>query len=108
MIGKIIADENFTEEVMVEDREISSIYCCDLLSIAMAKAPMDGIWVTVMANANTLAVASLADISCVVFADGTRLTPQDSQTAKDKGINVLYTNLDIFTAAVKIKEILGL
>ena len=29
-------------------REISRIFCCDLLSIAMGKAPADGVWVTVM------------------------------------------------------------
>ena len=30
------------------DREISRVFCCDLLSIAMGKAPADGVWVTVM------------------------------------------------------------
>ena len=43
------------------DRDISRVFCCDLLSIAMGKAPTDGAWVTVMANMNTLAVAALTD-----------------------------------------------
>ena len=43
------------------DREVSKVFCCDLLSIAMGKAPADGVWVTVMGNKNTLAVATLTD-----------------------------------------------
>ena len=41
------------------DRNISGLFCCDLLSIAMSKAPEDSVWVTVMGNINTLAVAAL-------------------------------------------------
>ena len=47
------------------DREIRRIYCCDLLSLAMARAPADCAWVTVMGNMNTVAVATLADAACV-------------------------------------------
>ena len=35
-----------------EDREIRKIYCCDLLSLAMARAPADCAWVTVMGTKN--------------------------------------------------------
>ncbi len=38
-------------------REISTVFCCDLLSIAMGRAPAGCAWVTVMGNMNTLAVA---------------------------------------------------
>lgn len=52
-----------------EDREIRKIYCCDLLSLAMARAPADCAWVTVMGNMNTVAVATLADAACIVLAE---------------------------------------
>ena len=47
------------------DRNISGLFCCDLLSIAMSKAPEDSVWVTVMGNINTLAVAALCDVGCM-------------------------------------------
>ena len=50
---------NLGEEL---DREVTKVFCCDLLSIAMGKAPADGAWVTVMGNVNTIAVATLAEI----------------------------------------------
>ena len=37
--------------------EIAKVFCCDLLSIAMSKAPENGAWVTVMGNKNTLALS---------------------------------------------------
>ena len=45
-------------------REIEKIYCCDLLSIVMSRAPASCAWVTVMGNVNAAAEASLADMSC--------------------------------------------
>ena len=55
------------------EREITTIFCCDLLSIAMSKAPAGSVWVTVMGNRNTLAVASLAEVACIVLAEGVSL-----------------------------------
>ena len=51
------------------ERDITVPFCCDLLSIAMGQAPSGSAWVTVMSNLNTLAVASLADVACVILAE---------------------------------------
>ena len=49
-------------------RELTGgVYCCDLLSIVMGRAPANSLWVTVMGNVNAMAVASLADTACVVI-----------------------------------------
>ena len=39
------------------DEEVTSVECCDLLSVAMGNLPSGCAWVTVMSNINTLAVA---------------------------------------------------
>ena len=42
------------------EREIAGgVYCCDLLSIVMGRAPADCLWVTVMGNVNAAAVATI-------------------------------------------------
>lgn len=84
------------------DREILIPYCCDLLSIAMGKMPADSAWVTVMGNINTLAVATLADASCIILAEGSRLDEPALKKAKEQGITVLMTELPIFDAALII------
>ena len=88
------------------DREISKPFCCDLLSIAMSKAPAGGAWVTVMGNMNTLAVAALSDTACVIMAENAHLDQTAMNKARVQGITVLETELPIFDAALKIFRLL--
>jgi len=88
------------------NREISVTYCCDLLSIAMGKMPEEAAWVTVMGNINTLAVASLTDVSCVILAEGSHLDEPAVTKAKEQGISVFETELPIFDAALIIYQLL--
>ena len=86
------------------DRELSRVFCCDLLSIAMGTAPADGVWVTVMGNKNTLAVASLTDTACIVLAEGVSLDEGTLEKAEEEGIAVLSTELPVFDIALEIYE----
>ncbi|MEY8339323.1 hypothetical protein AALB16_15090 [Lachnospiraceae bacterium 62-35] len=85
-------------------RDIEAVYCCDLLSIAMGRAPSGCAWVTVMANLNTLAVASLADAACVIMAEGVKLDEMALKKAAIEGICVLETEEPVFQAALKVHE----
>ena len=85
-------------------REISRVFCCDLLSIAMGKAPADGVWVTVMGNRNTLAVASLTDTACIILAEGVSLDEETLKKAREERIAVLSTDLPVFDAALKVYQ----
>lgn len=80
------------------------VFCCDLLSIAMGKAPADGVWVTVMGNRNTLAVASLTDTACIVLAEGVSLDEGSLAKAEEEGIAVLSTDLPSFDIALEIYQ----
>ena len=84
------------------EREISRVFCCDLLSIAMSKAPAGGVWVTVMGNKNTLAVASLTDTACIVLAEGVSLDDSTLAKAGEEGIAVAATELPVFDMALQI------
>lgn len=86
------------------EREISRVFCCDLLSIAMGKAPADGVWVTVMGNRNTLAVASLTDTACIVLAEGVSLDEGTISKASEERIAVLSTELPAFDIALEIYQ----
>jgi len=85
-----------------ENKEIGSVFCCDLLSIVMAKASMDCVWVTIMANINSLAVASLVDMSCIVFAEGIMPDELTINKAKEQGITIFYSEKPIFECALLI------
>lgn len=86
------------------EREITTPFCCDLLSVAMGRAPAGCAWVTVMGNMNTLAVASLADAACIIMAEGALLDDVAMKKAKDQEITVLKTEDPIFEAALWIYQ----
>lgn len=84
------------------DRVITGPFCCDLLSVAMGKAPAGCAWVTVMANMNTLAVASLTDAACVILAEDALADEMVLAKAAQQGITVFCTGMPIFDAALSI------
>lgn len=86
------------------ERAITKPFCCDLLSVAMGRAPEGCAWVTVMGNMNTLAVASLVDAACVIMAEGAMLDEAALKKAKEQEITVFKTELPIFEAALAIWE----
>ena len=92
------------EEGAQIDREITVPFCCDLLSIAMSRAPEGCAWVTVMGNINTLAVAALCDVGCIVLAEGISLDDAARAKAVQQHITVLNTDMPIFDAALKVHE----
>ena len=64
--------EKLDLKVLVEgdtEREITGCYIGDLLSWVMGRAPEDSAWLTVMGNINSIAVATLADVSCIVLVE---------------------------------------
>lgn len=86
------------------DRNVTGVFCCDLLSIAMGKAPADSAWVTVMGNVNTIAVATLTDVSCVIMAEGAVLDEVARAKAKEQGVTVLASEEPVFDTALKIYQ----
>lgn len=89
-----------------QEREITSVYCCDLLSLAMVRAPAEGAWVTVMGNINVVAVASLAEVSCIIVAEGMPVDAGAMARAEEKEIAVFTTDLPVFEAAKVVDSLL--
>jgi hypothetical protein len=88
------------------DREIDGVYACDLLSWVMGRAKCDNAWITIMSNINILAVASLSDVSCIILAEGVTVEQEVIDTALDKEINILSTDMDIYNTAVYLNEVI--
>ena len=84
------------------DRTVEGAYIGDLLSWVMGRAKSDSAWITIMSNVNVIAVASLADVSCVIFSEGVVPSEDIIKTAEEKGINILSSPLPSYETAVKI------
>ena len=88
------------------DREINGAYMGDLLSWVMGRAMADNAWITIMSNVNVVAVASLADVACVILCEGVELPEDVKATAEQKGINILATELPAYEAAVQLSQLI--
>lgn len=86
------------------EREIGGVYIGDLLSWVMGRAAADEAWITIMTNINTVAVAALVDVSCVIFAEEAMPDAQTVDTAAQKGINLLVSAESAYALACCLHE----
>ena len=101
--------EKLDLKVLVEDdfdREITDCYVGDLLSWVMGRAPADSAWLTVMGNINSIAVATLADVSCIILVENAALDDNARQKAEMHGVNILTTAENSYRLAVAISQLI--
>lgn len=88
------------------EREIKDCYIGDLLSWVMGRAPEDSAWLTVMGNINSIAVASLADVSCIILTENAALDEDAKNKALMHEITILSCEDNSYITATKIYELL--
>ena len=101
--------EKLDLKILVEDdldREVSDCYVGDLLSWVMGRAPADSAWLTVMGNINSIAVATLADVSCIILVENAALDDNARQKAEMHGVNILTTAENSYHLAVEINKLI--
>ena len=87
------------------DREVKGAYIGDLLSWVMGRADEGNAWITIMSNTNVAAVATLADVSCVILAEGVMPDDGVAATAEAKGINILSSKESAYEIAKKLSAL---
>ena len=87
-------------------REVKGAYTGDLLSWVMTRLDADFAWVTIMNNVNVIAVASLADASCVIFTENAEIPDDVVEKAKRQNINLLKTKKTSFEISYLIGRLL--
>lgn len=70
---------------------VRSGYCSDLLSCVMTGASPEGVWVTLMAHSNIVAVAALLDLSAIIITEDAQPDQQTIEQANQKGVTLLST-----------------
>jgi hypothetical protein len=88
------------------DREVSGGYAGDLLSSVMGRAKAGDAWVTIMSNVNIVAVATLADPSCIILSEGVVPDADALKKAESMGVNVLGSKKDTFALCAEISKLL--
>ncbi len=88
------------------DKEVTGGYIGDLLSWVMGRVNEGDAWITIMSNINIVAVASLADIACVILAESVTLDESTLKTAENKGINIFSSHMPAYELAIALSQLL--
>lgn len=106
-VNELSEKNGFRAVVLTDgDREICGGYVGDLLSWVMGRAKADCAWITIMSNLNIVAVASLADVACVILAEGVMPDDGVADAAAGRGINIISADMPAFEAAALISGML--
>jgi hypothetical protein len=106
-LNQLIQDLDLTVLTKPQDFSLvspTSGYVSDLLSCVMAGAPHQGIWVTLQAHINIVAVAALLELSAVIISEGAMPDQATIDKANDEGIVLLSTNQPSFEVVGKLWE----
>lgn len=98
----------FKPQTTAPAKEITGVYCADLLSWAMGRAPEGCAWCTIMGNINAVAVATLTDVACIILCENAHLDDDARERAQQEGIAIFTTEQPAFEAGLAIAKAAGL
>ncbi len=93
-------------EEIAEARDVEGCYCGDLLSWVMSRAESNDVWLTVMGNVNSIGVAVLADIACIVLTENASLDKDAKNRALENDVIILTTSKNSYQIAAEISKLI--
>lgn len=94
-----------TEEQDFKQIIPSAGYTSDMLSCVMSGAPRQGIWITLQAHLNIVAVAALLDLSAIIITEGAPVDPATIERANEKNITMFSTPMQSFEVVGRLWEL---
>ncbi|NLN82263.1 MAG: hypothetical protein GX136_06960 [Clostridiales bacterium] len=88
-------------------RRVTGGYTGDLLSWVMARANEGDAWITVMGSINSVAVAVLTEVACIILSEDSALDEDARVRAEKEGIAILRSSETAFRLAVELDRLLG-
>ena len=96
-------------EILTSTREfleidVSAGYTSDMLSCVMTGAENGSLWVTLMANLNIVAVATLLEIPAIIITENARPEQATLERANNQGVALLSTPRGSFEVVGRLWE----
>lgn len=87
------------------DRDVEGVYSGDLLSVVMANAKENQVWLTVQTHINIVAIASLVDLSAVIVVEDMEIEEDTINKSNTLGIPLLKTDKNTYEISVALHEL---
>jgi serine kinase of HPr protein (carbohydrate metabolism regulator) len=88
------------------DNEISGGYTSDLLSDVIGNADAGKIWITLQTHKNTIAVASLKELSAIILVKGFKPEEDTAIQSEEEKIPILGSKEEAFEISGKLYKLL--
>jgi serine kinase of HPr protein (carbohydrate metabolism regulator) len=89
-----------------DDKEIAGVYASDLLSDVLANGRESTVLITIQAHKNTVAVATVVDISLIILCNNRPIIDDMIEAAAQARVGVLRTPLSQFEVSGQIWQAL--
>ncbi len=95
--------------VLTDEKDFNKVvptsgYASDLLSCVMAGAKHNGIWVTLQAHTNIVAVGALLEQCAIIITEGAEPDEATIERANQENVTLLSTKMPTFYIAGKLWE----
>jgi len=88
------------------EKDVTGIYVCDLLSWVMSHVEKGNAWITVHTHINIVAVALLAEVSCIIVPEDIAVEESTIKKAEAEGIAILSTAMNSYEVCCKAYELM--
>ncbi len=88
------------------DRQVTGCYCGDLLSWVMSRAQEGDAWLTVMGNINSIGVAVLADVACIILTENAAADDDALKRAEQNDVVIFRTEKNTYQTAAEISRLM--
>lgn len=88
-----------------QEPTITGVYVCDLLSWAMSHAKQGDAWITVVVNLNTIAVALLTRVACIIVPEDAVIEPMVIEKAREENMILLRSHKTAYQISMEIYEL---
>ena len=82
--------------------QVQGGYVGDLLSFVMSHAKEKEVWITIQGHINSVAVASLLELSAIILTENVEADEEMINKANQEAIPILSTNLNSFEVACQL------
>ncbi|MDR2969894.1 MAG: hypothetical protein LBV32_09890 [Tannerellaceae bacterium] len=101
---KIQQIREFTEAALVcgetnREKEVLSGFASDLMSDVLRLDTGDVLLITGLCNLQTIRTAEMAEVSCILFVRGKKITPEMIELANENRMVLMTTEYSMFRAA---------
>lgn len=103
---QLIQDHQFQQLTCLDKSvEIGGVYIGDLLSWVMGHAQAKQAWITIIGHVNSVAVACLHDLACIILVEDAPVLEETLMKAEQEGLIIVRTHASAYHTAILLHQL---